>query len=197
MGHAAYMRDGDLLPRAASGDAEALLVLAERYGARLHAIADEVTGESGPATEVVAEVFARLAAGQLPVVPGSGPDVLSGVAAEVARGFAGRAAEQPRRRVLRVGRAAPPVLTQEVLVQRLLARVPAPQREALEAALWQRALDLASPEEPTEGEAVETPPLPAVGALGPTEMTAALLAGLPAERVAQATLPQRREGRGH
>src|SRR3954453_4587355 len=185
------MRDGDLLPRAAAGDAEALVLLAESYGARLHAIAEEVIGEPGLATEAVAEVFARLAAGALPVESGAGPDVLTSVAAEVARDFADRATGQPRRRVLRVGRTAPQALTQEVLVQRLLARVPAQQRAALEAALWQRALDLASPGEPVEVGAVETPPLPAVDALGPTEVTPALLAGLPAERVAQSTLSGR------
>ncbi len=176
MGHAAYMRDNELLTAAARGDAEALLALLERHGGRLCVAAERDGVGAEQAAEVIAEVFARLATGALSPALGADGAWLAGVAATLAGatiqgGGGGRGG-----RARRVGRAAKGMPTTEALIGRVLARVPQERRAALDEACWRRTLAQAMPEGVVAPVVVAPPPILA-GPEGLTGAGAAPLAG--------------------
>lgn len=161
MSHTAFMRDADLFPRAASGDGEAVLVLVDRYGARLGAAAAASAG-SDEAAAVAAEIFARLMTGALPTATEFAALV---AAIPEAVGALGAAPLPKRGRGMAWRRESVPVTT-EAVVRQLLARLPEPERLTLEGLLWQRALGLTVDEVgPRHDE--PTTSLPPIDALGP------------------------------
>ncbi len=135
MGHAAYMRDDDLFPRAAEGDGEALLVLVARHGSRVRALVADMPGARA-ATAATAHAFAALATGTLPPDDTAWPARLAGAALA--------AAGDP---AIATGRDDANILAA------LLALLPEPQRAAL--------LDAQDRASANSADTTPLPPLPA------------------------------------